>query len=497
MTTWLLENFDDLETREEAEILGNALMVPDEKSKDAADTKTEKDKGLFVHVEKRHRFRDGNYYYQITPELAKPQPGWFSSKRRDVSVPPTPMSDIYRDSPRSGMYMPTSVPDDSSPASASTTPTLATVQGGKKRRVVLSKVMKYDVDHRKRSYRPERVDLHYDRLHNPDGCYHIRIDWMNATAKLVEDAVEGWAREASQYGLRLVEVPIKEAVAITETNPFRKPYKIKLAAPPPDKKPEMHLDPHAAVPQQHPKNFYQVAILKKFDFVLDLEAASDFPANVDVSYSWGKHDYKYTQYIHQTGILLAQITDDGDFIVLANRLYNNRAANAREKEMHRSQTNVDSTHLDRSGRLMQINTYASVGLSEVTPTSSPMVKPAFYSSPAFLPMDSVARAASSPSNPEPEVIKDELEGFCKNAAALTAFYTELLERKRTPLMTPTPPPLGMGAVPDANIPVLGLPPGVLASGEMPGSIRLGSPMAFLRRGSVQYDGLGSSVKGKN
>jgi hypothetical protein len=498
MTTWLMDNFDDLESREDAEALGNALMVPnDSKSKDGAESRAEKDKGLFVHVEKRHRFRDGNYYYQIAPEFAKPQPGWFSSKRRDTSVPPTPMSDIYRDSPRPGMYMPTSIPDESSPASASTTPTLSTVQGAKKRKVILSKVMKYDVDHRKRSYRPERVDLHYDRLHNPDNCYHIRIDWMNATAKLVEDAVEGWAREASQYGLRLVEVPIREACAITETNPFRKPYKIKLAAPPPDKKPEVHLDPHSASAHQHPKNFYQIAILKKFEFILDLEAASNFPTNVDVTYSWGKPDYKYTQYIHQTGVLLAQITDEGDIIVLANRLYNNRAVNLREKEMQRTQTTAEPAHLDRSGRIMQMNNYASVGLSEVTPTSSPMVKPALYNSPAFLPIDSFAKTSNMLSNPEPEAVKDDLESFCHDAAALTAFYQEVLEKKRTPQMTPTSNPMGLDNVPDANIPLLGLPPGILTSGEMASSIRLGSPMAFLRRGSVQYDGLGSSVKGKN
>ncbi|KAI9171050.1 Vacuolar membrane-associated protein iml1 [Paramyrothecium foliicola] len=496
MTTWLLDNFEDLESREDAELLGNALMVHDEsKSKEGAEIRNEKDRGLFVHVEKRHRFRDGNYYYQIAPEFAKPQPGWFSSKRRDASIPPTPMSEVYRDSPRPGMYMPTTIPDDGSTASASTTPTLSTVQGTKKRNVILSKVMKYDVDHRKRSYRPERVELHYDRLHNPDNCYHIRIDWMNATAKLVEDAVEGWAREASQYGLRLVEVPIKEACAITETNPFRKAYRIKLATPPPEKKPEIYLDPHSSSPQQYPKNFYQIAILKKFDFVLDLEAASNFPSNVDVTYSWGKPNYKYTQYIHQTGLLLAQITDEGDFLVLANRLYNNRAINVREKEM-RSQTHTEQPHLDRGGRIIQMGTFSSVGLSDVTPTTSPMVKPAMFGSPAFMPVDSAHKASSVASFAEPETVKDELEGFCRDVTALKAFYTEMLDKKRTPHATPISHPLGLETIPDANIPVLGLPPGILGSNEMSGSVRLGSPMAFLRRGSVQYDGMGSLPKSK-
>ena len=54
MTTWLLENFEDIETREEAEDLGNALMVQDEgKGKDKDSEKSDKKKGLFVHVERR------------------------------------------------------------------------------------------------------------------------------------------------------------------------------------------------------------------------------------------------------------------------------------------------------------------------------------------------------------------------------------------------------------------------------------------------------------
>ncbi|CRK44826.1 hypothetical protein BN1723_019558, partial [Verticillium longisporum] len=135
-----------------------------------------------------------------------------------------------KDSPRAGYSRPTSLHEEHSPVSGATTPTMANLFNSKKRpRVVLSKVVKYDVDHRKRSYRPERIDLHYDRLHNPDNCYHIRLDWLNVTAKLIEDAVEGWAREAANYGLRLVEVPIREACTITDTNPFRRPYTIKLA----------------------------------------------------------------------------------------------------------------------------------------------------------------------------------------------------------------------------------------------------------------------------
>ncbi|KAM5348222.1 hypothetical protein ACJ41O_008046 [Fusarium nematophilum] len=492
MVTWLLDNFEDLETREDAEALGNALMVPDESK--AGTPRSEKDKGLFVHVEKRHHFRDGNYFYQIASEFAKPHTGWFNSRR--AGVPPTPILEpTNRDSPRTLMSArPTSLNEEGSPASTSTTPTLALSHNGKRPRVVLSKVIKYDVDHRKRSYRPERIDLHYDRLHNPDSCYHIRIDWMNVTTKLVEDAVESWAREASQFGLRLVEVPIKEACTITETNPFRKPFRVKLAACPPDQKPETYFDPNSLGPTTSPsKHFYQTAILKKFDFVLDMEAASNFPSNVDVSYSWGKPEFKYTQYIHRSGTLLAEITDEGDLLLLANRLYSNRPANPRDKELRSSATSDPSP---LTGRMSAYGPYSSYGMPDSATMSSPMLKP-YYHSPSLKPADQSGKAAIF-LTPDPEIIKGDLEEFCRDAAGLEAFYIEALEKGQGVQGTPATAavPTMLEAVPEASIPTLGLPPGVLGNNDGgPPAKRLNSPMSFLRRSSVQYDS-GSSLTGR-
>ena len=493
MIDWLLDNFEDLETREDAEAFGNALLVKNEPA--AGEQRNEKDKGLFVHVDKRHHFRDGNYFYQIASEFAKPHPGWFNSRRRDPGVPPTPILEATgRDSPRGYYPRPASVNEENSPAS-SNTPTFPLAHGSKRPNVLLSKVIKYDVDHRKRSYRPERIELHYDRLHNPDNCYHIRIDWMNVTAKLVEDAVEGWAREASQYGLRLVEVPIKEACTITDTNPFRRPYLIKLASAPPDQKPATYCAPHSLGPQTAPaRHFYQTAILKKFDFVLDVEAASNFPSNVDVSYSWGKPDFKYTQYIHRSGTILAEITDEGDFLLLANRLYSNRPANPREKEL-RSNTAADPP-IERGGRMGNFGPYTPYGIVEPTPISSPMMKPQYYyQSPALKPVDQVPKPPSVV--PYPENIKDELEAFCLDAVSLESFYKEALEKGQGVQGTPAAVgPTVLEAVPEASIPTLGLPQSVLGGGsDNGGSVRLSSPMSFLRRASVQHDaGLGFTSK---
>lgn len=58
------------------------------------------------------------------------------------------------------------------------------------------------------------------------------------------------------------------------------------------------------------------------DFVLDLESSKSFPRKVEVAYSWGSPDYRYTQFIHKSGLLLAQIINDGksDFILTRNPL---------------------------------------------------------------------------------------------------------------------------------------------------------------------------------
>ncbi|TDZ22664.1 Vacuolar membrane-associated protein iml1 [Colletotrichum orbiculare MAFF 240422] len=543
MTTWLMDNFEDLDDREEAEQLDKMLMVETyERQEDKKDRG-----GLFEHVERRHPFRDGQYFYSIATEYAKPQPGWFNSRRKEISVPSTPMSETMpRDSPRPSMISrPTSINEETSPNSGSTTPTASVTLNSsaninsvnmhkKMPKVVLSKVIKYDVDHRKRSYRPERIDLHYDRLHNPDNCYHIRIDWMNVTAKLIEDVVETWAREAATHGLRLVEVPIREACSITEVNPFRRPYLIKLAVPPPAQQPVTYFEPGSLALQTAPgKHFYQKVIMRKLDFVLDMEAASNFPKDVEVSYSWGRPDFKYSQYIHRSGVLMAEITDEGHFLVLTNRLYCNRASVARDKELRDMREAAaagggNNVVVERGGRMIPVGSYTPFGVPEPTPLNSPMVRPVFYAggSPAARSMDGKSGAGGAGgAQTDPIALLEEVERFCADATGLEAFYKETLERGPPQAMT-TPGamrPTTLEVVPEASIPTLGLPGGVL--GEVGagggglaearaggGGIVGGSPspgprmgmmsspadgMRFLRRTSVQDGvGLGGGPRGR-
>ncbi|MCJ1466363.1 vacuolar membrane-associated protein iml1 [Pseudocyphellaria aurata] len=422
LTTWILQNFRDVETREEAVEVGDELLK----------------RGLFQHVEQRHNFRDGNYFYQILGpyRAARPESGrnWFGSRKADKSVPSTPMSDgVNKDSPKLPRSRASSTGENYSETETST-PTENKPRLG----VTLSKSLLYDVDHRKRSHRPEVVYLHYDRLHNPDNCYHIRLEWMNATAKLVEDAVVSWATAVDRFGLRLVEVPIGEASAITKMHPFRAPYLVKLALHPPRRQPLSYFDATSFAPlDKTEKHFYQKAIMKRFHFVLDFEAAKDFPPDVDVAYSWGKPDYRFPQYIHRSGNLLAQITDDGNFLLLANRLYNNRSASSQEP------ANTDDGD-------PQAGPLKSSAPRNSNHRGSPHSSPSFRAKQDVPPSSTGFRSSQAAAFVAPEQIIGDFEAFCQDAIGLDQFYSEVLSKSSSP--GPNTPFL------ESSIPTLGLPP---------------------------------------
>ena len=426
MTTWLLQNFRDIETRQDAVELGNKLM----------------DNGLFQHVEQRHNFRDGNYFYQISSNYRTPRPeskSWFGTRK---SVPATPISEVP------GKDFPNPPRSVSSSRGGETSGVDGFILAGDKQRlgVALSKSLLYDVDHRKRSYRRELITLHYDRLHNPDNCYHIRIEWMNVTAKLIEDAIVSWATTVDRYGLKLVEVPLAEASAITNMHPFRAPYLVKLARCPPSQQPEVltYTDAKSFSPQTGTDvHFYQRAILKKFRYVLDFEAARDFPPDVEVAYSWGKPDYTYAQYIHQSGIMLLQITDEGHFLLLANSLYNSRNPMPQDAGQQMSDAGFRGSRRN-----------AHLGSPRSSPYLSPMVRP--RSDGAISENQKLI-----PGYTTPEELKIEFESFCQDTVALDTFYNEAMSKiagpgRHTPRM-------------ESSIPTLGLPPSFSLRDESPTS----------------------------
>ncbi|EFR00178.1 vacuolar membrane-associated protein IML1 [Nannizzia gypsea CBS 118893] len=452
-TTWLIKNFSDIDTRDEAVQFGNELMKH----------------GLFHHVQRRHNFRDGNYFYQITDEYRTPRPeskgGWFQSLKGDKSAPSTPMDkEGVKDSPSSFRSRSEKSSDDGGGRNEPLPPPPRSSGRGKVA-IWLAKSMKYDLDPRKRSDRPEIIDLHYDRIHNPENCFHIELSWMNATPKLVEDAVVSWAALAEKYGLKLVELPLSEASSIVESQVFRRPFQIKLNHPPPDPPSGNPFTSTSFASQSTPDHhFYHKAILKKFDFILDFEPFSAFPTDVEVSYSWGKPDYRFPQYVHRSGAVLAQITDEGDFLLLTNRLFNTyhpsvviKESNKFERSEYfrpRASTIVDSALYDRG----------SPHLSPVVRSSglngfSPSVAPQTQQQPESI---NVYQAAAD--------LKDKLQAFCNDKEKLDAFFATVAAQGR-PVSTKASPTNTMTS--ESLIPSLVLPDSVVrhstssSAGKMP------------------------------
>ncbi|KAF3938099.1 hypothetical protein ABW19_dt0206972 [Dactylella cylindrospora] len=433
--TWMLLNFKDIDTREEAVEYGNDLMK----------------EGLFQHVERRHAFRDGNFFYQLQSEYVAPivrpmsRSGWFGSRQKqypnlsessELSIPGTRA--------RSGSVV------GESPYANSGSESTSSIQTPKqKAKVALSKVMKYNIDPGKKSYRPEIVNLHYDRIHNPENCYHIRIEWLNVTAKLVEDALSTWAKTVQRYGLKLVEAPIDEVCVITANDPFRSPLVARLCIPPPN---NINIESSTSQPTttvNHETFPYHEAILKKFNFVLDIESAKNFPPDVEVKYSWGTPSYRYTQYIHRTGVIFAQITDLGDFLLLANRMYSQRGVTGDNAKFEFGTSGRD----DRSSRGGPTTSGTMMG------SMFPHAPASFMSSSAAL-----SSMSSQQTYVTAEMIKDELINFCKDPEKLQALYDEVyLKSVTTVPPTPVVGPVGGAASAPLGPTILGVGSGTIGT----------------------------------
>ena len=410
LTTWLLKSFPDLKSREEAVTLGNELMR----------------RGLFVHVRGKHEFRDGNFFYHMARPYALPSA---DSKKRwfgRVSSPSTPAEEHINDSsPEPNTARPSTrgnqevggheVPERTKP----------------KQSIKLSKAMMYNVDHRRRSDRQELVLLHYDRISSADDCYHLRVDWVDARPKLIQDVLESWAILIERLGLNLVRLPVPEASALIKHMPFADSCVIKLARNPAET-PEKRLplgrmeDPSGPIQTSNWK--HHEAILKKFGFALDFEAARDFPEDVSITYSWGHPDYRFTQYVSRDGGVLAQITDEGEFLLLVNPYFESRESTgllAGSGRQHRGRGQDTKLRTARSNAL------------EAEPLSQEGVPNAYSTGNA---MEGEAGHATIT---HPLATIAELRAFCSDAHALQEFYdqaavTQGIERLLSPAIPEGP-----------------------------------------------------------
>lgn len=315
--SWLLECFEDINSREEAASYGQSLM----------------NKGLFKHVESRHGLLDGYYFYEFEDEYIdtsyiEEKTSWFSKKK---TVPDsnngTPINSTRNNSDNDSILSPRVGPQDpydlrritsnSLNESDNSSPTASMKAKPKRKKFVLSRSVKFDVDPLKKSFRPEIVTVHYDRVHNPEHCYHIRLQWLNTTSKFIDETIISWSRLCERHGLKLVETPWKELCTIPQINPFHSFVDLKMEINP--WLDEEFLDPKIL---RANKFFYHLYLLKKCDFLLDNRSTIFFlKENIEISYSWGKPTFQYAQYIHKTGSYFVELRDNGDFFLAPNNIH--------------------------------------------------------------------------------------------------------------------------------------------------------------------------------
>ncbi|KAK9448616.1 uncharacterized protein V1518DRAFT_417735 [Limtongia smithiae] len=339
LVAWLLENFKDIDTPEAAVEYGNELM----RAK------------LFHHVELRHQFLDGHYFYQLNPDFRNsaslsvasqtstgvPQRMSWLRGAFDIATTvstgngsdgevyaasvPLPHAPLNRSVSGSSVQSDADSSIAESDELANSTMSLDSDNGRRgqqfantpytaTRRVELSKLITIDVDPFKKSYRRELVRLHYDRLHNPESCYHLMLEWMNTTPKFIDETVASWSRICDKSGLKLVEVPIVEAVALANVDPFMPVTRVKFIISPPITK---TTDPVLCDPL-----FYQKQVLAELGYVLDMDAKATLDQSnldIEVIYSWGRPHFQHSQYIHKTGATLAELDQaTGEFIFVRN-----------------------------------------------------------------------------------------------------------------------------------------------------------------------------------
>ncbi|TPX31002.1 hypothetical protein SmJEL517_g05555 [Synchytrium microbalum] len=356
---WMIRSFTDIESHEDALAFGNVLL----------------ERGLFEHVKKSHKFLDGHYFYWLTKDYSSstnssshtggkdrqsPVPekvvavgnavpsistkttggggGWFGSSKSEtmdgVTSPNAATSDSKtidgKLAPMSAVSInPTPPPTGTQPSVAGSTSNLVTAgslwehlqrqqhQQPGKRAFELSKTLIIDLDPMNRSDRQEVATLHYDTIYCHNTCYHFQLHWLLCTARLIEDLLVSWGRVADKCGLKLVEAPVEQAMPFSDENPFLSVVPIHLAVQPPS---SASVIEKLTLAKRDPYLYFEHELVKSEGFVLDMEAVDRFPpGSVNADYN---RTYRYTQYVHRTGIAFIQIREPGQgFYWVNNRLY--------------------------------------------------------------------------------------------------------------------------------------------------------------------------------
>lgn len=238
------------------------------------------------------------------------------------------------------------------------------------------RTMLIDIDPAKKSHKPELLKIFYDDLsHNcysktgfsfEKNCYHIKLQWLTTTPKLIDDLITKWSHSCERYSLKLVEVPTYEAYKTPQINPFHSYINIKLCWSPWDR-----LEQYFQVDSQQPINkyYYHNYMLQASDFLLDdgnelyfndsyaMSDSSHLSGNEDeniniingayVNRTVSDQELKYVQYIHKSGVYIAELKDNGEFFLAPNNIYIARV-NLRKQGLRKKQK-ADSNDVKAGG----------------------------------------------------------------------------------------------------------------------------------------------------
>lgn len=209
---------------------------------------------------------------------------------------------------------------------------------------MLSSMLELDLDPMKKSTKPQILTVHFDRVHNPDHCFHIRFEWLTTTPRLVDDLINNLSKTADMYGLKFVELPWEEVVTLNTFNPFYSSVFIKLALNPLFD--ENFNDPSIL---ERSKYYYHIYFLETSGFLLDNRGSDTFDNNdnigYEIVYSWGKQTFKNIQFVHKTGAYIAEIIQDGSLFLAPNNIHLSRVntlTNSSNVESESSGLYVDS-----------------------------------------------------------------------------------------------------------------------------------------------------------
>ncbi|SGY46236.1 BQ5605_C001g00401 [Microbotryum silenes-dioicae] len=191
----------------------------------------------------------------------------------------------------------------------------------KKPVVQMSYAVIVDLDHLgKKSSRAERVICHLDRSHNRNAAYHLELNWLSGSGKIIDSAIQAWSRQVQKFGLRLIEVSTRAVEDLH--NPFQSTTILPFKVPPPP-----------IVDSTLPQEYYEAGLLRSLGFFLDIGADSSFPSDVDVQYSYKRSPSPRSQYIHRSGtVLVAILGDRRGLAIVANRIYLSHRPQAKDED---------------------------------------------------------------------------------------------------------------------------------------------------------------------